>query len=72
MIQDTTVGCYIFTDNNNYYALENHSEMSEDFAAKLFADQGWVLWDQTKEKLIAVIPGEDGCQLQDMVGKTIF
>lgn len=71
LIQDTTAGRYVFVDNENNRALESYSEMSEDFASKLFAGQGWVLWDDLEERLIAVVAKEDGYQVQDVAGKSI-
>ena len=63
-----TANKYIFTDNENLRVFESHEEMSEDFAGKLLAGQGWVLWDDTAQKLIAVVSSENGYQICDVAG----
>lgn len=68
LIHDMTSNKYIFTDNENLRAFETHSEMNEDFAEKLFAGQGWVLWDETEQKLIGVVSSESGYQICDAAG----
>lgn len=68
LIHDMTADKYIFTDNENLRAFESHEEMNEDFAEKLFGGQGWVLWDDAAQKLIAVVSSENGYQVCDVAG----
>ncbi len=68
LLCDTTAGKYIFVDNENLRAFETHNEMSEDFAQKLTAGQGWVLWDDTEQKLFAVVSDKNGYQICDVAG----
>ena len=42
--------------------------MNKDFAEKLFGGQGWVLWDDAAQKLIAVVSSENGYQICDVAG----
>ena len=68
LIHEMTSNKYIFTDNENLRVFETHNEMNEDFAEKLFAGQGWVLWDETEQKLIGVVSSENGYQICDVAG----
>lgn len=70
LIYDMTADKYIFTNNENLRAFETHNEMNEDFADKLFAGQGWVLWDDTEQKLIGVVSSESGFQICDVAGSS--
>lgn len=68
LIYDMTAEKYIFTDNANLRAFESHDEMSQDFVDKLSAGQGWVLWDNVAQCLIAVVSDENGYQICDVAG----